>query len=123
MKCALYHKIDFSVTGEMPESLTRIQTLTGKKIVFENVDLCDLEQLRTAAKKVIFFQSRNLYSLLYCVVSITQPQCIFFQFTFDCVLHAAAYKSVAESCAQPLMYYGNNVIGSYNLLKVRLVYF
>ena len=44
----------------MPESLTRIQTLTGKKIVFENVDLCDLEQLRTAAKKVIF-QSRNLY--------------------------------------------------------------
>ena len=38
--------------------------------------------------------------------------------SLDCVLHFAALKSVGESCAKPLKYYGNNVTGSANLLEV-----
>ncbi|MDR0794268.1 MAG: UDP-glucose 4-epimerase GalE [Chitinophagaceae bacterium] len=33
------------------------------------------------------------------------------------VIHFAAYKSVGESVAQPLMYYENNIFGLVNLLK------
>jgi UDP-glucose 4-epimerase len=36
---------------------------------------------------------------------------------FSCVLHFAAYKSVAESVAEPLMYYENNVQSLVVLLK------
>ena len=37
---------------------------------------------------------------------------------FDCVLHFAAYKSVGESVAKPLMYYENNLGSLITLLKV-----
>src|SRR5687767_4113828 len=37
---------------------------------------------------------------------------------FSCVLHFAAYKSVGESVAHPLMYYQNNVGSLITLLEV-----
>lgn len=37
---------------------------------------------------------------------------------FDAVIHFAAYKSVGESVAKPLMYYENNISGTLNLLEV-----
>lgn len=37
---------------------------------------------------------------------------------FDCVLHFAAFKSVGESVAHPLMYYRNNIDGLVTLLEV-----
>ena len=36
---------------------------------------------------------------------------------FDCVMHFAGLKSVAESIAEPIMYYENNIGGTLNLLK------
>ncbi|MEA2210324.1 MAG: UDP-glucose 4-epimerase [Solirubrobacteraceae bacterium] len=36
---------------------------------------------------------------------------------FDGVLHFAAYALVGESVSQPELYYGNNVVGSLNLLE------
>ncbi len=36
---------------------------------------------------------------------------------FDAVVHFAALKSVGESCAQPLMYFDNNIAGTITLLR------
>jgi UDP-glucose 4-epimerase len=43
---------------------------------------------------------------------------VFAAHQFSCVLHFAAYKSVGESVAEPLMYYRNNVQSLVSLLKV-----
>ena len=74
----------------MPESLVRVKKLTGKTLIFHNVDLCDLNSLRQVMEK----------------------------YSIDCVIHFAALKAVGESCVSPLKYYKNNVIVSYNLIEV-----
>lgn len=43
---------------------------------------------------------------------------VFLKYSFDCVMHFAGLKSVAESAADPLRYYRENVGGSMNLLTV-----
>lgn len=42
----------------------------------------------------------------------------FKDFHIDAVIHFAAFAYVGESVENPLMYYENNVIGSYNLISV-----
>lgn len=37
---------------------------------------------------------------------------------FDAVIHFAGLKAVGESCAKPLLYYINNILGTLNLLDV-----
>lgn len=74
----------------LPESLVRVQQLTGKKVhAFHQTDLKDLEKLRL----------------------------VFAKHSIDAVIHLAALKAVGESCRLPLMYYENNVMGTINLLK------
>jgi len=81
------------VTGETdyPESILRVQKLTGKKCAFHRVDLLDKEGLRK--------------------VMTSHPD-------IDCVLHCAALKAVGESFKEVLSYYGNNITGAVNLLEV-----
>lgn len=49
--------------------------------------------------------------------NITELQKVFEKYTFEYVIHFAAYKNVEESIQQPLMYYGNNVGGFINILQ------
>ena len=42
---------------------------------------------------------------------------VFQEGQFDCVMHFAGLKAVAESVSEPLRYYDNNVGGTLNLLK------
>ncbi|MCL5272155.1 MAG: UDP-glucose 4-epimerase GalE [Gammaproteobacteria bacterium] len=42
---------------------------------------------------------------------------VFKENTFDCVVHFAGLKSVAESKTNPIAYYANNVTGSLNLFE------
>lgn len=72
------------------ESLERVETLTGKKLTFIEVDLLDRDRLSAA------FASE----------------------TVDAVIHFAAFKAVGESVDKPLEYYHNNVSGTINLLEV-----
>lgn len=74
----------------LPESLRRVQKLTGKKLTFYEVDLLNKESL------VEIFEKHR----------------------FSCVVHFAALKAVGESCRIPLDYYRNNVGGTVNLLEV-----
>ena len=70
--------------------IDRVETITGKKIKFYQDDITDIDML-----KKIFSENK-----------------------IDAVIHFAGYKAVGESCAKPLMYYNNNIIGTLNLLSV-----
>ncbi|XP_054161096.1 UDP-glucose 4-epimerase-like [Oppia nitens] len=74
----------------LPESLIRVQHLTGKKLKqFIDGDLRDSELLDS------IFSNNNI----------------------DVVIHFAGLKAVGESIAKPLLYYDNNITGTINLLK------
>ena len=73
------------------ESLRRVEKITGKKIPFEKLDLCDEEATEALFKKY--------------------PG-------IDAVLHFAGLKAVGESVRKPLEYYSNNLTSTLTLLKV-----
>uniref|UniRef100_A0A336LBY7 UDP-glucose 4-epimerase n=1 Tax=Culicoides sonorensis TaxID=179676 RepID=A0A336LBY7_CULSO len=75
---------------KMPEALKRVQEITGKSVLFYNVDIRDKETLDGVFKK----------------------------HKIDCVGHFAALKAVGESCQIPLQYYQNNITGTNTLLEV-----
>lgn len=72
-----------------PRSLSGIEKITGKKIKNYNVNLCDAQ-----AVKNVFEENKDLSG----------------------VIHFAAYKSVPESVANPLLYYQNNMTSLLNVL-------
>ncbi|XP_076320124.1 UDP-glucose 4-epimerase-like isoform X3 [Tachypleus tridentatus] len=76
--------------GFLPESLRRVQELTGKSLTFYKVDLLDKEGLEN----------------------------IFCKHKLEYVIHFAALKAVGESCQIPLDYYHNNISGTISLLEV-----
>lgn len=80
---------DSSKDDVMPESLRRVQKLTGRKLTFVKVDLQNVADV--------------------CKV--------FERFKIDAVVHFAALKAVGESCQLPLSYYKNNINGTINILE------
>jgi len=72
------------------ETVDKIAQITGKKIEFHKVDICDYDDLNKvlSGKKV------------------------------DCCIHFAGLKAVGESVAKPIEYYDNNIGGTLTLLKV-----
>ncbi|MBR6788412.1 MAG: UDP-glucose 4-epimerase GalE [Clostridia bacterium] len=73
-----------------PESVKRVEKITGKKIALYEADIRD--------EKVM--------------------DGIFSEHKIDCVIHFAGLKAVGESCAQPLKYYDNNLYGTLVLLRI-----
>lgn len=67
-----------------------IRGITGKDVVFEEVDTCDKTALRS----------------------------VFERYDFDSVIHFAAYKAVGESMTEPLMYYQNNLVSFMNIVEM-----
>ena len=72
------------------ESLRRVEQITGAKIPFHQVDICD-----TGAVSQIFDRHK-----------------------FDAVIHFAGLKAVGESVSKPLGYYRNNLDSTLSLLEV-----
>jgi len=71
-----------------PAAIERVQEISGRKVVFEQLDIRDCAALdRLLARHPV-----------------------------DSVIHFAALKAVGESVAQPLAYYDNNVGGTLSLL-------
>lgn len=85
-----FHNAHPDKEGKMPESLRRVQELTGKTVTFYKADLLDQDDIDGIFKK----------------------------HRFDCVIHFAALKAVGESWQIPLDYYRNNLGGTVNLLDV-----
>lgn len=77
------------LSNSSPEALRRVEKLAGKSVPLETPDLCEL------------------------------PACeaLFQKYSFDAVIHFAAFKAVGESVEQPLKYYSNNLICALNVLK------
>lgn len=72
------------------ESITRVESITAKKITLIEADLRDKNALKKA----------------------------FMQYDFDAVIHFAGLKAVAESVANPLKYYDNNFSATVKLCDV-----
>jgi UDP-glucose 4-epimerase len=72
------------------ESLKRVESITGRKADFHQLDLLDEKGLRS------LFQS----------------------YSFDAVIHFAGLKAVGESVEKPLLYHENNISGTVTLCKV-----
>ncbi|MBO5480551.1 MAG: UDP-glucose 4-epimerase GalE [Clostridia bacterium] len=77
-------------SNSSPESLRRVQKLTGKTATFYEADIRDSEMMDK------IFKSHKV----------------------DAVIHFAAFKAVGESCKLPLKYYENNISGTVSLLQV-----
>lgn len=72
------------------EVLSALEKITGKKIIFIDVDLCDKDSTRR----------------------------IFSDHKIDATIHFAAFKAVGESVNDPLKYYRNNLLSLINLLEI-----
>ncbi len=83
-----------NLSNSKEESLSRVESITGKKIDFYKVDMCDFDALEN----------------------------VFAENTFDGVIHFAGLKAVGESVRLPLNYYENNIVSTLNLLKLMIKY-
>lgn len=83
-----------NLSNSKNESLTRVQRITGKNIVFHQVDVRDKQLLSK----------------------------VFGHHKFSAVIHFAGLKAVGESCEIPLDYYHNNIYGTLVLAQVMRLY-
>lgn len=81
-------------SNSSPESIKRVEKITGKHAKLIEADLCDASKLDQ----------------------------IFAGHKFEAVIHFAGLKSVGESVVEPLRYYQNNLISTLNLCKTMMKY-
>ena len=79
-----------NLSNSNPESLRRVESITGQGVPFYKVDIRDREGL----------------SLVFAL------------YNFDCCIHFAGLKAVGESVVKPWEYYENNINGTLVLLDV-----
>ncbi len=79
-----------NLSNSNPEVLNRIETITGKRPAFYELDVCDEQAL-----SVVFDENK-----------------------IDCVIHFAGMKAVGESVAMPERYYANNLGSTLTLTRV-----
>lgn len=80
-----------NLSNSNPESVRRVEKITGRTIPFILADVCDTEAMNT-----IFAQHPEI----------------------DSVIHFAGLKAVGESVRKPLEYYTNNLVSTLTLLNV-----
>lgn len=78
------------LSNSYPQILDGIEKITGKRPVFEKVDLTDLSAFRSVIRS----------------------------YDVSAFIHFAAFKAVGESVSEPLKYYHNNLVSLINLLEV-----
>ncbi len=83
-----------NLSNSSPEVLNRLETITGKRPVFYQLDVCDENAL--------------------CKV--------FEEHAIDCVIHFAGMKAVGESVAIPEKYYSNNLNSTLTLCRTMAKY-
>lgn len=74
------------------ESIRRIEDITGKKLKFHHISICD----RVSMENVFSIYKNRMWA----------------------VIHFAGLKSVNESISNPILYYSNNVTGSLILFEI-----
>lgn len=79
-----------NLSNSNPEVLNRIETITGCKPTFYELDVCDEQRLSA----------------------------VFQREAIDCVIHFAGWKAVGESVSMPEQYYSNNLGATLTLCRV-----
>ena len=79
-----------NLSNSCEKSIEAIKKITGKDFPFYQCDVLDYEALTN----------------------------VFDENKIDSVIHFAGYKAVGESCEKPIMYYHNNMTGTFILLQV-----
>lgn len=74
--------------------LKGVEQIVGRKIAFENIDCCDYDAMDK----------------------------LFQTYSFDSIIHFAAFKAVGESVERPLKYYRNNITSFLNILELMQKY-
>lgn len=77
-----------------PKAVELIKEISGKDFKFYEADICDAKALDK----------------------------VFSENFIEAVIHFAGYKAVGESCVKPLMYYRNNLDGTFTLLETMKKY-
>lgn len=90
LECGYEVVIVDNFSNSSPESINRIQKITGKTVAFYEADLLDKEAV------CHIFERENI----------------------EAVIHFAGLKAVGESVAKPLEYYHNNITGTLVLCDV-----
>lgn len=86
-----------NLMNSFEESLRRVSELTGDEIAFHQVDLLDLQGIKSVLR--LYQPSASEDSIIFGVI------------------HFAGLKAVGESWSEPLLYYQNNITGTLNLLE------
>ena len=81
-------------SNSKPSALERVEEITGKSFKSYKVDLLDYDALET----------------------------VFKENKIDSCIHFAGLKAVGESCEKPLLYYHNNLTGTFNLCALLAKY-
>ena len=79
-----------NLANSSQEALNRVEKITGKTVLFYQIDLQDKARVKT----------------------------VFETHTIDAVIHLAGLKSVGDSCRLPLKYYQNNISSTLVLLEM-----
>ncbi len=81
-----------NLSNSSNESISRVQTISGKSFPFINADIRDKDAMRA------IFKAHDI----------------------SAVIHFAGLKAVGESTEKPHLYYDNNVVGSLHLFEVMM---
>lgn len=76
-------------------------------VIFDNLSTCDKNAL-----------PKDIKCVVGDVTNYEDLRAVAEEHNFDAVIHAAAKKSVGESEQNPTLYYENNVVGSFNVLRM-----
>lgn len=100
-------------------SHTTLQLLLGgyMVVVIDNLDNSSEE----AVKRVAQLAGKYGDNLTFYKIDLLDKEAmekLFSSTKFDAVIHFAGLKAVGESVAKPLRYYGNNIVGTLNLLEM-----
>ena len=84
-----------NLSNSKEDTLKKIEKITGKSAKFYNIDICNRQDFEK-----VFAENKDIFA----------------------VIHFAGYKAVGESVKEPLKYYENNMISTFNLLELMKKY-
>ena len=98
-------------------SHTVVQLIESKYnvIIVDNLSNSKIEVLDNIKKICQNQNSQNLIYYDYDINNFEYMNYVFSKYNIENIIHFAAFKSVAESIQNPLMYYTNNISLNYRL--------
>jgi UDP-glucose 4-epimerase len=88
---------------------------TDKRLIENGNDILIVDNLSRGFKEAVHTKAKFEYADLLDIDSLKK---VFSKYNIDSVIHFAAFAYVGESVENPGLYYNNNTVGSFNLIKI-----